>query len=183
MSLADRVKQDAERVRQDSRYEPITILVWGPGDPGQKASTDRRDSYLKRLQIKEVLREKFPRASVYFSEDPEMREVGTGIVGQLRIEALQAKISDLVIMLDLSRGADLELDHFVPTYPWFRDKVHILLPEKYLSGTSLVADVLKYVPRDQVEGFTDEEFKRCEVATMMAVRAAQSAALNSYIRR
>src|SRR5437660_9209352 len=145
MSIVDRVKEDAERIRRDSKFEPITILVWGPGDPGAGAAADKRKSYNKRLQIKDVLRKEFPRASVFFSEDPEMIEIGEGIVGQLRIEALQAKISDLVLMLDISRGADLELDHFVPTYPWFREKVYLLLPEKYVSTAGLVADVLKYI--------------------------------------
>src|SRR5690349_16932228 len=119
MSAINRVKEDAARIRQDARFEPITILVWGPGDPGAKAPAPRRKAYKKRVQIKESLKREFPRASVHFSEDPEMIDLGAGIKGQLRIEAVQAKISDLILMLDLSRGADLELDHFVPTYPWF----------------------------------------------------------------
>lgn len=112
-----------------------------------------------------------------------MIEIGKGLIGQLRIEALQAKIADLVLMLDLSRGADLELDHFVPTYPWFRAKVHVFLPAKYVSTKGLVADVFKYIPQDQIEGFSDKEFNRCDVATTKAVRVALSVAMDSYMRR
>lgn len=183
MSAINRAKEDAARIIQDAKYEPITILVWGPGNPGARASAERRKAYAKRVQIKEVLKKEFPRASVHFSEDTEMIELGEGIRGQLRVEALQAKVADLVLMLDISRGADLELDHFVPTYPWFRDKVHVFLPEKYISGKGLVSEVLNYIPRDQVEGFSDKEFKVCEVATVKAVRAALAVALDSYLKR
>jgi hypothetical protein len=182
MSAINRVKEDAARIIQDAKFEAITILVWGPGDPGSSASAKLRKAYAKRLQIKEVLKQEFPRATVHFSEDPEMIELGQGVKGQLRVEALQAKIADLVLMLDLSRGADLELDHFVPTYPWFRDKVHVFMPERYVSGTGLVNEVLKYIPRDNVEGFTEKEFKVCEVAKVKAVRAALAVALDSYLR-
>lgn len=183
MSGINRVKEDAARIRQDAKFEPITILVWGPGDPGLRASAARRKAYRKRVQIKESLKREFPRASVHFSEDPEMIELGVGIRGQLRIEAVQARISDLILMLDVSRGADLELDHFVPTYPWFRDKVHVFLPEKYVAGTGLVSEVLNYIPRNQIEGFTDKEFRECKVAKVKAVEAALGVALDLYMRR
>lgn len=52
MSLADRVRQDAERVRQSAKYEPITILVWGPGDPGPRASAERRRSYKSEYRLR-----------------------------------------------------------------------------------------------------------------------------------
>lgn len=183
MSRAKRAKEDAERIKQDAKYEPITILIWGPGNPGQRAPLERRKAYNKRLQIKEALIKEFPRASIHFSEDTEMVEIGEGIIGQLRIEALQARVSNIVLMLDVSRGTNLELDHFVPMYPWFRDKVHVFLPEKYVTAQGLVSEVLKYVPHDQVEGFSDEEFDRCDVATIKAVRAALSAALVSYMSK
>lgn len=183
MSGANRAKEDAERIKQDAKYEPIIILIWGPGKPRRRASLEQHRAYTKRLQIKDILKKEFPRASVHFSEDTEMAEIGEGIIGQLRIEALQAKVSDIILMLDLSRGADLELDHFVPTYPWFRDKVHVFLPKKYVITQGLVSEVLKYVPHDQVEGFSDEEFDSCNVATIKAVRAALSAALVSYMSK
>lgn len=183
MSRANRAKEDAERIKQNAKYEPITILIWGPGKPGRRAPLERRKAYKKRLQIKDVLKKEFPRASVHFSEDAEMVEIGEGVIGQLRVEALQAKVSDIVLMLDISRGTDLELDHFVPRYPWFREKVHVFLPQKYVGTQGLVAEILKYVPHDQIEGFSDEEFDRCDVATVKAVRAALSAALAFYMSK
>ncbi len=169
--------QEANEIRANSHYEHIKILVWGPGNPGTGATPDRQRAYEKRLQIRDVLRTRFPRAEVYFSEDPEMIQITEGIPGQLRKEALQAKISDLVLMLDISRGADLELDHFVPTYPWFRDKVHVFVPERYMPPSGLVSEVFNYLRPEQIEGYSDADFEACVVATQKAVQVAEYVAL------
>lgn len=177
-----RWKDEADEIRRGVHYVPIKILVWGPGDPGSGAPDEKRKGYEKRLQIRDLLRTSFPHAEVYFSEDTEMVEVGEAVSGQLRREALQARIADLVLMLDISRGADLELDHFVPTYPWFREKVHVFLPERFVNSQGLVGEVFDYLRRDQVEGFTDEEFETCLVATEKAIRVAETVALAHRLR-
>jgi len=174
---------EANEIRASAHFEAIKILVWGPGDPGAGASEERRRAYAKRVQIKDVLRREFPRAEVYFSEDTEMINLSQGIRGQLRREALQARSADLVIMLDISRGADLELDHFVPTYPWFREKVYVFLPEAFVPPRGLVSEVFDYLRRDQVEGFTDQEFTECHVATRKAVQIGETVALEKRLRR
>jgi hypothetical protein len=176
-------KREAEEIRNMAHYEAIKILVWGPGLLGENATEEQQKAYQKRVQIRDVLRAAFPRAEVYFSEDPEMIEVGSRISGQLRVEALQARIADLILMLDISRGADLELDHFVPTYPWFRDKVYVFLPEDYVPPKGLVKEVFDYLRDDQVEGFTQDEFLQCSVATDKAVRIAEVIALDKCLRR
>ena len=178
-----RFKADADRIKEDALYEAINVLVWGPGNPGPVTSAETRAAYEKRLQIKDVLKGKFPRAEVHFSEDPEMINVSQGIHGQLRREALQAAAADLILMLDNSRGADLELDHFVPTYSWFRDKVFVFLPEQYVPPKGLVAEVFDYLRPDQVEGYSKQEFDLCHVATIKAVNAAHSIALSSLLKR
>lgn len=165
-----------------AKYEHIRVLVWGPGDPGPAAPADRSAAYEKRLKIKKVLRAEFPCAEVYFSEDPEMDALTNGAGGVLRREALQAYTSNLVIMLDLGRGVDLELDHYVPTYGWFCKKVHVFLPGKYLPATGLVKEVLDLIPPRQIEGFTDAEFADCSLATGKAVRAALAVAIEQRLR-
>lgn len=173
---------EAGKIKAALRYEPLKILVWGPGDPGSSATPECRKAYEKRLQIKQILADKFRCSEVYFSEDPEMVQISEGIRGQLRKEVLQARIADLIIMLDISRGADLELDHFVPTYPWFRDKVYVFLPEQFVPPHGLVREVFDHLTRDQVEGFSTEEFERCSLATEKAVQIAESFALIKKLR-
>jgi len=80
-------------------------------------------------------------------------------------------------MLDISRGADLELDHFVPTYPWFRDKVYVFLPEAYVGTTGLVSDVLKYLRPDQLLGYTAAEYGACTVATVKTIEIVDAVAI------
>lgn len=175
-------RAEAQEIRKSFRYENIKILVWGPGDPGDGASQDKRLAYAKRLQIRDILRQEFPRAEVYFSEDPEMIQISEGIRGQLRKEALQARTADLVLMLDISRGTDLELDYFVPKYPWFREKVYIFLPEEYVRSRGLVREILDYLHPNQIEGFTDDEFRKCHVATRKAVSIAETVALDKRLQ-
>jgi hypothetical protein len=57
------------------------------------------------------------------------------------------------------------------------------LPKQFVESPGLVAEVLKYLRSDQVEGFSKEEFRRCDVARVKAVRAAMTWALDSYLRR
>jgi hypothetical protein len=75
-------------------------------------------------------------------------------------------------MLDIGRGVDLELDHYVEDYPWFRNKVHVFLPEKHVPPRGLVREVFERLMQNQFEGFTDTEFANCTVATVKAVRPA-----------
>lgn len=170
-------REEALSLLEDARFEPIKVLVWGPGDPGPTASPESKKAYQKRIQIKEVIKEEFPRAEVFFSEDSEMLEISKGLKGHLRKEAFQAKIADLILMLDVSRGADLELDHFVPTYPWFREKVYVFLPERHVPPQGLVKEVFDYLRPDQIEGFTDSDFQHCTLATEKAVAVAGTIAV------
>ena len=175
-------KEEGENITRQVQRQEIKILVWGSGDPGPTASPEKRKAYEKRVQIKKVLESTFPNAEVHFSEDPEMIQLTDHLVGQLRKEAVQARIADLIIMLDISRGADLELDHFVPTYSWLRDKVHAFLPERYVSSQGLVKEVFDHLKPEQVEGFTDQEFEECTVATVKAIRPAESMAYDLMLQ-
>ncbi|MEI6310041.1 MAG: hypothetical protein WCP58_10420 [bacterium] len=174
---------EAREIREASHYEHLRILVWGPGDPGTSAPPEKQKAYRKRLQIKDVLRNRFPRAEVNFSEDLEMVQIATGIIGQLRKEALQARTADLILMLAISRGAELELDHFVPTYPWFREKVYVLLPQQFIPPQGLVKEVFDHLKPDQVVGFSNDDFISCVVATEKSVSITEGVAMDKYLRR
>lgn len=178
-----RFKDDANRIKEDAKNSALKILVWGPGNPGPSAEKNKKAAYEKRKQIKDVLRKEFPRSEVYFSEDKEMKAISGDMIGQLEKEALQSAVADVIIMLDVGRGVDLELDHFVLTYPWFRDKVIVFLPAEYVSSKGLVSEVFKYINTNQVEGFTKAEFDRCDVAKIKAVKAVQSIAIILLLRR
>jgi len=177
-----RYRSMAESIKEEAKKEPINILVCGPGDPGPNAIQEKRLAYEKRIQIRDALRREFPHAEVFFSEDPEMNQIAEGIGGQLGKEALQARVSHLILMLDISRGVDLELDYFVPKYSWFRDKVFVLLPEQYVSTQGLVKEILDYLKKEQVQGFSQDEFDSCQT-TAKAVNAAHSVALACYLEK
>ena len=175
--------RDAEaQFRAFARNLPLRILVWGPGDPGPRATGTRRRQYQKRIQIRDVLRRTFPRADVRFSEDPLLQAITAYAGGQLRREAIHARLAHVVLMLTVSRGADLELDHFVPTYDWFREKVYVFMPQRHVRTAGLVRDVLDRLHPSQVQGFTPRELTSCEVATVRSVEAVDAVATNLLLR-
>jgi len=175
--------QEAERIKENIFKEKIRILIWGPGKPKSNASLYKQRAYNKRVQIKRVLRKKFRNGEVYFSEDKKMKGIAKEITGKLEKEAFQAKIADLILVLAISRGANLELDHFIPTYPWFREKVRILLPKKYIKSQGLASSIYEFLRPNQIEGFTTQEFNRCKLATEKAVRIAKEAVILISLRR
>jgi hypothetical protein len=155
-----------------ARQQRLKVLIWGPGDPGERDDPVAQKGYAKRRHIRGELKKNFPRSQVTFSEELEKSEV---IIGTLTQEAIQAKIADLVIILDISRGADLELDYFTK-YSWFRQKVWLLVPKEYVNTTGIIAEVFKLIPKDQMHGFTAEEFDRCDVAKIMSVNIVTTVA-------
>lgn len=176
-------KEEAKRIRENAMHEPIVILVWGPGDPGENAPSDKCKAYEKRLKMKTHLKQKFPRAEVFFSEDKKMKELTQTGQSQLQAEAMQAKIANLILMLDLGRGVDLELDYFVPKYPWFRDKVYVFLPIQYVSTKGLVAEVFDKLESNHIIGFSEQEFKSCKLVTEKTFEVAHTVAMDHYLQR
>lgn len=55
-------------------------------------------------------------------------------------------------------------------------------PEAFVHSPGLVDQVLGLLPRDQVEGFSAEEFERCDLARTKAVEVAQGVALDRLLR-
>ncbi|MDP3103363.1 MAG: hypothetical protein Q8M95_02000 [Candidatus Methanoperedens sp.] len=174
-------KLDYQRLKEIARCQPITILVWGPTDPGVGAPPDEVKAYLKRLKIKTHLKKRFPSAGVFFSEDKEMQTLALPGQNQLETQAMQARIAHLVLMLDLTRGVHLELDHFIPKYPCFREKAYVLLPEQYVSTQGLTKNVLDMLESSHIIGFSDIEFDSCKLVTEKVDGVAHTIALKHVI--
>lgn len=175
-------EREADEWYELARRQSLRILVWGPGKPGPGATTEQVRRYEKRCHIRDEVASVFEHSEVRFSEDPELDKLTARVKRQVRKEALHAKWAQVILMLDVSRGVDLELDHFVPTYPWFRDKAHVFLPERYVGTGGIVSDVLKLVPADQVIGFTDDDFSACRIAKEMSVEIVDELAKEQLLR-
>jgi len=174
----DELRRRIDAFRNFVHQMQIRVLVWGPGPPPSGSSSP---GYNKRLQIRNEIIKNFPRANVYFSEDPEMMAITQHLTDQLLREALQAKAVDVVIILGMTRGAQVEIDHFLETYPWFPGKAYVFLPEKYANSVGLGIGVLRRLPQGHVITYTQEEFDRCDLATLMAVKAVEQAATAIYL--
>lgn len=172
----------ADQIKADLMYVPLNILVWGPGDPGPNAPEERRRNYQKRIQMVNVLRTTFPRADVHMSEDPEIQDLLPELATTLQLETMHAQVADLVLILDTSRGADLELDHFVSNYSWFRNKVYVFLPARYVNTQGLAKEVFDQLHPKRVIGYTPEELEQCTVATVRTVQVATIAAMEYKIK-
>ncbi len=170
-------KAREEKLRTLARKQELLVLVWGPGDPGSKASANAQLGFRKRKQIKAEIEQIFPGANVRFSEDSDLQNMTDYMRRQLRREMVHARIADVIVVLDVSRGADLEVDHFIQKYAWFREKAYVLLPQKYVGTKGLVADVFDLLPRRQLIGFTEDELKTCHVATQVCISIVDEIAM------
>ena len=160
-----------------ARQQQLVILVWGPGDPGSGGSDLLRKYWQKRNQIRDNIASLYPNAEVMFSEDPALREHTKGLGSTLDQELLDAQIADCILVLDVSRGAHVEVDRFTSS-PEIAAKMTILIPDAYIGGTGLVSQVHRHA---NVLGFSDEELDRCEVATVKSVSAVDTAAINRLL--
>jgi len=174
----DELRRKIDAYRRFIRQMEIRVLVWGPGPP---SAGSHSPGYNKRLQIKAEILNSFPLSLVYFSEDQEMRDIAQHLTEQLLKEALQAKAVDMIIILDMSRGAEVEIDHFIETYDWFPSKAYVFLPDRYINTANLAGDVLGKLAEGHLVGFTQDEFKRCDVATIMAVKAVEQTITRKYL--
>lgn len=161
----------------------LHILVWGPGDPGEKGTTEQKEYYSKRVQIKKELIKEFPRSAVAFSEDKALKKASRELDNKLLAEATQAKVADVVLILDYGRGAGLEIDHFITTYSWFKDKVYVLIKNEYVDSNGLIQEVYNEISKYRIVGYSKEEFKRCDVATVHASQAVLNVAVGIGLRK
>jgi hypothetical protein len=170
MSLVDdRFKKLFRVVRQ----QELVILVWGPGDPGPAGDPQITLYWRKRNQIRDALQARFPNAEVLFSESSALRD-HTRHLGTLLVEErAHAEIADCILILDVSRGASLELDHFSAD-PAIARKIRLLIPSRYVGGTGLISGVHEKV---RVAGFTDDDLNTCRVASEIAPNLVEAVAI------
>ena len=157
-----------EHARQQAEF---LVLIWGPGK--------NQAGYDKRCMIRDVLRNLFPRSKFDFSEDIQIPE----IIGTLPKQAVQAKIAKLIIILDISRGAHFEINHFTK-YSWFLSKAWVLVPQEDLNRLDeggFAWQALRLIPRQQIKGFTAEELARSDVAKVMSVDIVTTVAVMELI--
>jgi hypothetical protein len=168
-------REREEKLKRLARRQELGFLIWGPSlaTPLDEPARLKRE---KRIKMKETLQAAFPFAEVRFSE--EINDSPSSEIDDLLLrEAVQAKTADLVLLLDLgTRGLQLEEDHFVLQYSWFRDKAHIFLPREDLQTAGLVREVFARIPSHQLHPFTPQELEACVVASRMALKVAEAVA-------
>ena len=163
---------------EDLRWQPLKILIWGPGKPSRSSTIAKKKRYRKRLQIKTILRQLYKRADVYFPEDIRIRRMVRKIRSERDKALFIADMSDLIISLDMSRGADAEIDDFIPNFPSIKEKTYILIRNRYLNTSSYVENaIFEDLPDSHLIGFSDWHYNKCNVATKMAPDIALSAAI------
>lgn len=171
--------EEVQRIIAAARAVPLRILVWGPTQPGAGVSDLTRTAFDARVRVKRALIETFPRADVQFSEEFEHPQL-LGPMSLLTAEAVHARVADLVLIIDAARGMQLELEHFVMSYPWFREKVFVFCPQ-FGSGSLDSGVYITLVPSDHIQTFSEREFNEDAVAER-AVRIVQTYAVGKLLR-
>jgi hypothetical protein len=172
LNAATRIK----RLKEDAKEQQLVILVWGPGDPGAGGSREKKKYWEKRNQIRDLLSTQFPASQIYLSEASELRDHTRDLEDLLTEELVHAAVADCILVLDVSRGAHVEVDRF-STNRQVAPKLRILLPAEEV-GRGLVHDVHKHL---RVTGFTDDEFRRCSLASEKAINIVLSVALKKLM--
>lgn len=170
----------AERIRdlyRQAKSQQLVILVWGPGQPSPGAVGDPLLYWNKRVQIRDVLSREFPNSEVLFSEHAALRDYTRDLEDLLTEELVHAAVADCILVLDVSRGAHVEVDRFSEK-PSIAANMRILIPERFVGTTGLVGSVHQDL---RVKGFSDDELTRCVVATEMVVKIVLSFAIRKLM--
>jgi hypothetical protein len=172
-----KAKERIKELRRRARLQELVVLVWGPGDPGPTGSTEIRKYWEKRKQIRKAVSSKYPNAEVLFSESTALRDYTRDLNDLLAEELVHATIADCILVLDLSRGAHVEVDRF-SLLPEIAAKMTVLLPDRYVGSTGLVSHVHRSI---YVLGFSDDELDRCYVATKKSLSVVDSFAIQKLV--
>ncbi len=170
-------KKRIKSLRKKARQQELVVLVWGPGDPGLAGSPEIRKYWEKRNQIRDVLARRYPKAQILFSESDALRDHTRDLSDLLTEELVHATVADCIIVLDVSRGAHVEVDRFT-ALPALAAKLMILLPDRWVGGTGLVSQIHRNA---RVLGFSDAQLDSCEVATKMSVSIVDTFALQKLL--
>jgi len=169
------IEPDPPKLKELIYSQKLKVNIWGSGTSGTGDYPERELAICKRLQIRDAINEKFPKATVHNTE--------RGDQTRSTQEVRQAKESDLVILVDFrGESTELDLDSYVPLDPEFLGKVHAILPNRYVDSTCATDAVFGFIEKGCVNGFTDEEFRSCNVRAK-ALEATETIALRRLMDR
>lgn len=166
-------------LREKIRQQEMLILIWGPSRPDTNATPEQHKLYAKRLQIKQKLKTTFHKSEVFFGEDPEINILTEGFRGELEKARIQAERADLILVLESNRGSSIEIEYFMPE---FRKKIYVLMPNKFLPKKGLYASTLNLLEPEHIIGYTQKEFDNCTLASEIAIKVADSVAMERFLR-
>src|ERR1700728_3476450 len=106
------MKERIDGLFAEAKQTNLVVLIWGPGNPGDDPSHPSYPYWQKRCQIRQEIRKAFPNADVYFSEDDELRRYTDRLEDVWAEEWVHASQADCILVLDMSRGAHVEVDRF-----------------------------------------------------------------------
>ena len=175
MNAASKIRS----LREEARKQDLIVLVWGPGDPGASAPAESRKFWVKRGQIRDAVQKNFPAAEVVFSESDSLRDHTRDLEDLLTEELLHAAIADCILVLDVSRGAHVEVDRFT-TKPTLAAKIRVLIPDKWVGSKGLIGSVHQDT---RVRGFSEDEFELCSLATEKCVTIVLSFAIRKMMNK
>ena len=170
------VEENIKSFLEDAKRLEMLVLIWGPGDPGDSTHPNHK-YWEKRCMIRELLRREFPNAGVYFSEDEALRKYTIHLDDALIEEGVHAEKADCILVLDVSRGAHVEVDRF-SALPLIAAKMRLLLPERYVGTKGLVSVIHKRV---RVVGFSDQEFDECSLARKKCIDIIHTVAVSKLL--
>jgi hypothetical protein len=125
--------------RREVDSTPLIVLVWGPGADGRDLNQTKL--YQKRLQIRDILRERGHAAA--FSEDIDAKCRDFSASSRAR-ELLQAHGADFIIVIYGSPGSIAETHDFGGFLDELGSKMFVFIDSRYVSGygyTGLLSDL------------------------------------------
>jgi len=150
------------------KEQPLTLLVWGPGELSGGAY--EKSMYQKRVQIKGMLLERG--FAAVFSEDVEADYPVTGLSSKAK-EILQALSADLVVVLQSSFGSTAEVHDVAEFIRDIGPKMMIFVNQNITGGYSYSGALreLDTLYRNVHPFDYPKDVEECHLATKVIERA------------
>lgn len=141
------------------RMTRANVLIWGPGD--------KDENYPKRVELRDGLRERFPKADIQFSEEvgypPGLEWLADRNPVVQQVAHLETCL--VCIVLDVAKGPGEEIATFLQGA--YGQKLFVLTPERFKDSRSFPAAVRE---RGSQEFFSDEEFTQGKLVDRAYIR-------------
>lgn len=164
--------KNIEGVERTLKSWDLSVLIWGPGK-------FREEENAKREKIRTVIKNHFPNADVYFSEDEELRKkVPHAKYLSLQEEELYHLAScDVCIVLDTSPGTAAEIAHFVSSI--YAHRLFILTHKDNENTHGFPGELRKGL---NLAFYDNDEWVKCNL-TERALARTEAAALSKMSRK